>query len=191
MVAMAYEAAWPSAGQPFTVEDLDRLPDDGRRYELLNGVLIVSPRPSTVHQLAMTRLATLLSNACPDHLSVVVEPAMQVSDDTEFDPDIVVVRLDEVGGAKFWTPPLLAVEIRSPSTAIVDKNAKLAAYESFGVASYWIFDPNPARPELTVLAIRDGRYQQIAQATDTNALRIEDPFPVDVVPAELTLSPRR
>jgi len=42
---------------------------------------------------------------------------MQVSDDTEFDPDIVVVRLDEVGGAKFRTPPLLAVEIRSPGTA--------------------------------------------------------------------------
>jgi hypothetical protein len=43
MVAMAYEAAWPAAGHPFTVEDLDRLPEDGRRYELLNGVLIVSP----------------------------------------------------------------------------------------------------------------------------------------------------
>lgn len=43
----------------------------------------------------------LLSIACPDHLSVVAEPAMQVSDDTEFDPDIVVVRLDDVGGAKF------------------------------------------------------------------------------------------
>jgi Uma2 family endonuclease len=191
MVAMAYEAAWPAAGQPFTVEDLDRLPDDGRRYELLNGVLIVSPRPSTVHQLAMTRLATQLSNACPDHLSVVAEPAMQVSDDTEFDPDIVVVRLDEVGGAKFWTPPLLAVEIRSPSTAIVDRNAKLAAYETFGVASYWTFDPNPDRAELTVFDSRDGGYTQIAQATDTSALRIERPFPVRLVPAELTLRPRR
>jgi hypothetical protein len=43
MVAMAYDTAWPEAGQPFTVADLDRLPDDGRRYELLDGVLIVSP----------------------------------------------------------------------------------------------------------------------------------------------------
>jgi hypothetical protein len=42
---------------------------------------------------------------------VVAEPAMQVSDDTEFDPEIVVVRLDEAGGAKFWMPPLLAVEL--------------------------------------------------------------------------------
>jgi Uma2 family endonuclease len=107
----------------------------------------------------------------------------------EFDPDIVVVRLDEVGAAKFWTPPLLAVELRSPSTAIIDSNAQLAAYETFGVASYWIFDPNPDKPELTVVELRDGSYQQIAQATDTNALRIEHPFPVHLVPAELTLSP--
>ena len=67
---------------------------------------------------------------------MVAEPAIQVSNDIEFDPDIVVVRLDEAGGAKFWMPPLLAVELRSPSTAIIDRNAKLAAYETFGVASY-------------------------------------------------------
>jgi len=116
---------------------------------------------------------------------------MQVFDDTEFDPDIVVVRLDEVGGAKFWTPPLLATEIRSPSTAIVDRNTKLAAYETFGVASYWIFDPNPDRAGLTVFELHDGSYAQIAQATDTNSLRIEHPFPVDLIPAELTVRPRR
>ena len=191
MVVMAYEAAWPAAGQPFTVEDLDRLPDDGRRYELLDGVLIVSPRPTTVHQMSAMRLAAGLYAACPEDLCVVAEPAMQISDDTEFDPDIVVVRLDDVGGAKFWTPPLLVVELRSPSRAIVDRNAKLAAYQSFGVPSYWIFDPNPDRPELTVFELRDGRYQQIAQASGSSAVRVERPFLVELVPAELTLAPRQ
>jgi len=124
MVVMADEAARPAAGQPFTVEDLDRLPDDGRRYELLDGVLIVSPRPATVHQMSATRLAARLHAACPRDLCVVAEPAMQISDDTEFDPDIVVVRFDDVGGAKFWTPPVLAVELRSPSTAIVDRKCE-------------------------------------------------------------------
>jgi len=190
MVVMAYEAAWPAAGQPFTVEDLDRLPDDGRRYELLDGVLIVSPRPTTVHQMSAMRLAARLYAACPEDLCVVPEPAMQISDDTEFDPDIVVVRRDDVGGAKFWTPPLLVVELRSPGTAIVDRNAKLAAYESFGIPSYWIFDPNPDRPELTVFELRDGRYQQIARASGSSALRVERPFLVELVPAELTSAPR-
>lgn len=191
MVAMAYEAAWPAAGQPFTVEDLDRLPDDGRRYELLDGVLIVSPRPTTVHQLAASLLTTRLTIACPDDFHVVAEPAVQLSVRTEFDPDIVVVRREDVGGAKFWTAPLLTVELRSPSTAIIDRNAKLAAYEAFGVASYWIFDPDPEQPQLTVFELHEGRYQQIAQATGPNALRVERPFPVELVPAKLTLSPRR
>jgi Uma2 family endonuclease len=190
MVAMAYEAAWPAAGRPFTVEDLDKLPDDGRRYELLDGVLIVSPRPSTVHQLAASLLTTQLTNACPDFFYVVAEPAMQVSDLTEFDPDIVVVRREDVGGAKFWTPPVLAVEIRSPSTAIVDRNAKLSAYETFGVASYWIFDPNPDKPELAVFERLDGAYRQVGHATGSDALRIERPFPVELLPAKLTIPAR-
>src|SRR5215475_7311750 len=167
MVAMAYEPAWPEASQPFTVADLDRLterlPDDGRRYELLDGVLIVSPRPTTVHQLAAGLLTTQLTIACPDDYHVVPEPAVQLTETTEFDPDIVVVRREDVGGAKFWTPPLLAVEIRSPSTAIIDRNVKLAAYARFGVASCWIFDPSPDRPEITVFELRDGAYQQTAQ----------------------------
>jgi Uma2 family endonuclease len=100
----------------------------------------------------------------------------------------VVVRREDVGGAKFWTPPLLAVEIRSPSTAIVDRNAKLAAYEQFGVPSYWIFDPRPDLPELVVFELQQGTYQQTAQASGPDLLRVQRPFAVDLVPAELTLS---
>jgi Uma2 family endonuclease len=185
---MAYEAAWPAAGLPFTVADLDRLPDDGRRYELLDGLLVVSPRPTTVHQLAASLLTTRLTVACPDDFYVVAEPAMQVSDVTEFDPDIVVVHRDDVGGAKFFAPPLLVVDIRSPSTAIVDRNVKLTAYQEFGVASYWMFDPSPNRPELTVFELHDGAYRQVAQASGGTLLTIERPFPVELVPSKLTLS---
>jgi Uma2 family endonuclease len=185
---MAYAPAWPDAGQPFTVADLDLLPDDGRRYELLDGVLVVSPRPTTVHQLAATLLVAQLAAVCPDELYVVVEPGVQLSELTEFDPDVVVVRREEVGGAKFWTPPQLVVEIRSPKTAIVDRNAKLLAYEEFGVVSYWIFDPSPDRPELTVFELSNGAYQEVARASGGQALRVERPFPVELVPGRLTLA---
>src|SRR5260370_41337688 len=66
MSAVSIAEAWPARGRPFTVEDLDRLPDDGRRYELLDGVLVVSPRPTTGHQLAASRLVTEPTIACPD-----------------------------------------------------------------------------------------------------------------------------
>jgi hypothetical protein len=63
MGVMTIAGAWPPAGQPFTVAGLDRMPDDGRRYELVDGVLVVSPRPTQVHQVAALRMAILLDQA--------------------------------------------------------------------------------------------------------------------------------
>ncbi len=185
MGAVSIADAWPSTGRPFTVDDLDRMPDDGHRYELLDGVLVVSPRPTTVHQIAAFRLAVALDARCPDNLIVIPEPAVRLTPSTEFDPDIVVARKDDVGGAKIITPPLLAVEVRSPSTALIDLNRKKAAYERFGVPSYWIVDPDLRTPSLTVFELRDGRYEQAAQARGTEAASIDQPFSVTAVPAEL------
>jgi Uma2 family endonuclease len=185
MSAVSIAEAWPVRGQPFTVDDLDRMPDDGRRYELLDGVLIVSPRPTTVHQLAATRLATLLGNVCPDELCVLAEPALQLSDDTEFDPDVVVVRWEDVGGAKITAPPLLVAEIRSPSTALIDLNRKKAAYQEFGVQSYWIVNPDPRHPSITAFELQEGRYTILAEVIGLEMLDAEQPYPVEVVPARL------
>ena len=185
MSAVNITEAWPARGRPFTVDDLDKLPDDGRRYELLDGVLVVSPRPTTVHQLASSRLVTELTIACPEDLCVLAEPAVQLAADTEFDPDIVVVRTQDVGGAKLTAPPLLIVEIRSPRTALIDLNRKKAAYQEFGVTSYWIVDPDPQRPSLTVFELRDGRYAQLIKVESSDVLRAERPFSVEVIPARL------
>ncbi|MGH3159048.1 MAG: Uma2 family endonuclease [Streptosporangiaceae bacterium] len=184
--------AWPAAGQPFTADDLDRMPDDGRRYELLDGVLVVSPRPSTIHQVVVTQLTGVLLAACPDDLFVVMEPAVMLSRTSEFDPDITVVRRADVGGAKFTAPPLLTVEVRSPSTAMIDLTRKKAAYAAFGVPSYWIVVPNLRRPEVTVFELADGEYEQAGHVSGDEALRVMRPFPVEVVPARLVagITPR-
>jgi Uma2 family endonuclease len=67
MVAMSIAEAWPAAGQPFTVADLELMPDDGRRYELLDGALIVSPRPRISHQEVATEMTSRLRAACSPH----------------------------------------------------------------------------------------------------------------------------
>jgi Uma2 family endonuclease len=185
MALVSTVEAWPSAGLPFTVDELDRMPDDGRRYELLDGVLVVSPRPTTIHQMVAGRLFVLLSNACPDGLYALPEPAVQIGAQTEFDPDMVVARPEHVGGAKVTEPPLLAVEVRSQGTALFDLNKKKAAYEAFGVASYWVVVPAKDRPELIVFELRDGRYDQVAQVTGDQAFIAKRPFPVEVSPARL------
>ncbi len=189
MTAMTISEAWPDFGGAFTVAELDRMPDDGHRYELLDGALLVSPRPTTIHQFVATRLGSLLDRECPEDLCVVAEPAVQLSLRTEFDPDLVVVPLDEVGDAKFTSPPLLVVEVRSPSTALFDLNRKKAAYQEFGVPSYWIVDPDPARPELTIFELRDGGY--VTAATSTQPVTVARPFPVTIDLAQLTRGLRR
>ena len=184
MSVVTIAEAWPAAGRPFTVAELDRMPDDGRRYELLDGVLVVSPRPTTIHQVVAGRLYGVLSGACPEDLCVVPEPAVELGPQTEFDPDLVVVRMDQIGDAKFTEPPLLVVEIRSPSTALIDLNRKKAAYERFGVPSYWIVNPGPPQPELTVYELRDGRYALAATASEP--FTADRPFTVMIAPADLT-----
>ena len=184
MSAVTIGEAWPGFGGPFTVAELDRMPNDGHRYELVDGVLVVSPRPTTVHQFVAMRLAAALDRACPDGLCVVPQPAVQLDPVTELSPDLVVVHLDDVGDAKFTAPPLLIVEVRSPSTALIDLNRKKAAYEKFGVPAYWVVDPDPARPELTVFELRDGGYAP--EATSTRPLTVSSPFTVTVTPADLT-----
>jgi Uma2 family endonuclease len=184
MSVVTIPEAWPGAGRPFTVAELDRMPDDGHRYELLEGVLFVSPRPTTVHQVVATRLITLLDDLCPDDLVVVAEPAVELGPQTEFDPDLVVVRMDQVGGFKFTEPPLLVVEVRSPSTAVVDLNRKKSAYEKFGVPSYWIVDPDVAQPELTIFEMRDRHYEPVAKTTAP--VTVGRPFLVTINPADLT-----
>jgi Uma2 family endonuclease len=185
MVIMSATEAWPAAGQPFTVGELDLMPDDGRRYELLDGVLIVSPRPRTTHQEAAAELLVVLRAACPPELRVFAEPAVQVSPVTEFDPDIVVVRQDQLGLAKVTEPPLLIVEVRSPNTALIDLNRKKAAYAKFGVRSYWIVDPDRDRPELTVFKLGKARYRQAGRVSGTTPFPAKEPFEVEIVPARL------
>src|SRR5215469_3990651 len=184
MSVVTIAEAWPAAGRPFTVAELDRIPDDGRRYELLSGALVVSPRPTTIHQVVAGRLLCVLADACPEDLCVVPEPAVMLGPQTEFDPDLVVVRMDQIGGAKFTEPPLLVVEIRSPSTALVDLNRKKAAYERFGVPSYWIVNPDPTQPELTVFDLREGRYALAVKSPGPFAA--DRPFTVSIDPADLT-----
>ncbi|HEY2641659.1 MAG TPA: Uma2 family endonuclease [Streptosporangiaceae bacterium] len=182
---MSATPAWPAAGQPFTVDELDLMPDDGRRYELLDGVLIVSPRPRVIHQEVAAELTMQLRALCPPDLRVIPEPAVQLTKITEFDPDIVVIRQEHIRDTKIMAPPLLIVEVRSPSTALIDLNRKKSAYAKFGVPSYWIVNPDPDRPELTVFELEGSEYREAGRVSGRNPFPAQKPFPVEIVPARL------
>src|SRR5947199_6879339 len=92
MGAMTQQVSIPR-GRPFTVDDLEAMPDDGNRYELIDGTLIVSPAPSFRHQKIVVKLTGRLDSVCPDDLHVISAPfAVRDSSSTEVQPDVLVAR---------------------------------------------------------------------------------------------------
>lgn len=173
------------ASTPFTVHDLEGMPDDGRRYELIDGELLVSPAPGLRHQTMGMRLHRLLDDACPEDLYVLVAPfAVQTDISNEVQPDVLVARFADLTEKNLPTAPVLAVEVLFPSGRLIDLNLKRAAYERMGTPSYWVLDPDV--PDLLVLELgAHGRYEEVARVAGEQAFDAQRPFPVRVVPGDL------
>ena len=128
----------------YTVEGLEQFPDDGNRYELLDGVLLVTPQASRRHQVIATRLAVLLSHGMPKGVGEVVGPgAIVLPPLTELQPDLIV-NPARFGLDAEWlevTEHWLAVEIISRSSRIYDHEFKRDAYFALGVREVWLVDP--------------------------------------------------
>jgi Uma2 family endonuclease len=171
-------------GRPLTRADLELMPDDGHRYELIDGVLIVSPGPQLPHQDMVGNLHLLLRAACPQHLKVVLAPfAVALADDTEVQPDLLVAERTQFTRKELPGPPLLAVEVLSPSTRRVDLLLKRDRLQAAGVQSYWLADPEACT--VTVLELRDGVYVEVAHIGRDEAVEVTKPFPLRIAPADL------
>jgi Uma2 family endonuclease len=172
-------------GRPFTVDDVDALRGNGHRYELIDGMLYVSPPPTLRHQKIVLLLGMALELACPAGMHVLPGPfSVWPSKTTELQPDVLVAREADLTEKLLPVAPLLAVEVPSPSTALYDRNTKKAAYELLGVPSYWVIDPQV--PSLTVFELDDeGAYQIVAKVEGKGVFEAQRPFPVRVVPVEL------
>ena len=177
MTVMPRDHAW-------TVDDLQALPDDGLRYELADGVLLVSAAPSNRHQIVQVELLRLLLAAVPADCRVLAAPtAYQPSRTRSLQPDLLVARRADVGEAAITAPLVLAVEVLSPSTRSVDLLLKRGLYEEAGVRAYWVVDPH--EPSVTAWTLADGTYALAGTASGAQALHLDLPFPVTVVPDAL------
>jgi len=178
---MAQTLPW---GAPLTEDDLAAMPEDGHRYELIDGVLVVSPSPNLVHQTCVLSLAVLLHGArAPGHQVLVAPFDVRFSPTTVLVPDVVVARRADLTPARLEAAPLLVVEVRSPGTRLFDLGTKRLAYETAGVHAYWLVDPN--EPSLTVLHLEAGRYVEHAVVAGDEPYHATFPFPVTVVPIGL------
>lgn len=167
----------------YTIADLYDLPEDGRRYELVDGWLIVSPMARRLHQVGCHQLGRILQDAAPPEYFVFGLPInVDDPDSTHFEPDVTVVRR-EFATIENGDLPLLAVEVRSPSTAGRDAVLKRSGYARLGVPSYWLVDVDI--PSIRVLRWRAGGYDEVAYVEGEQPLTVTEPFPVTIVPADL------
>lgn len=137
----------PVHEQDWTVDRALALPDDGNRYEVLDGELFVTPAPTWTHQRAIGVLFPRLNEYVRAHRLgwAMLSPAdITFSPRRLVQPDIFVVPWREGGTPSGWTDVkhlLLAIEVLSPSTARADRYRKRAIYQDQGVPEYWILDP--------------------------------------------------
>ena len=139
----------PAAQTDWTVEMLDALPDDGQRYELIDGVLYVTPAPSLPHQLVASEFARRLhSYVRPTSLARLLQSPSDVYKPerkrNRVQPDVYVVRLRDKAYPEYpfqIKDLLLAVEVESPSSMKLDYQVKRNMYLRNGIAEYWVVNP--------------------------------------------------
>jgi Uma2 family endonuclease len=172
----------PAPPRKLDYADYAAIPDDGKRYEVLEGSLFVTPAPSSGHQHASKRLfrqledyfeARALGEAFFAPMDVILGPHDIVQ------PDLVVARPEQVSERGIEGAPLLVVEVLSPSTREHDRKRKAARYAALGVAHCWIVDPEARSLECyrtergwCVLAAR-GAGADVVTHPDWPGLRIE------------------
>ena len=180
--------AWPDQGS-WTYEDYLRLPDDGRRYEVIRGTLYVSPAPNWLHQYTVGQLVYyFIAFVKERRLGVVLGAPFdirlpeRIADPVQ--PDVLFIRREnqpKSDALRFDGIPDLAVEVLSPGNWRYDRNTKLSAYRDAGIPETWLVDPaartvevfvlDPARPKY-VLRERRGEGET-AGSNVLPGLRIE------------------
>ncbi len=172
-----------------TYADYAALPADGRRYEIHDGELSVTPAPSPQHQMITRDLFTVLHHHVKTKRigEVLFSPIDVILTETVVvQPDIVYLdraRLGAISTRGIEGAPALVVEILSPSTTLTDRSTKWQLYARHGVPFYWLVDPEGRG--IDALVLRPDGYSLAVRASGTEPLALP-PFPdLALIPAAL------
>ncbi len=147
----------------FSYEDLQHIPPDRNRYEIVDGELFVTAAPIPLHQRIVLNLsADLLEHVRKHRLGQVFVAPLDIvfSPSTVLEPDVIFVsrsRLHVIGEKNLTGPPDLVVEVLSESTATLDREIKPKQYALYGVPEFWRFDP--AGKTVEIFRLKEGEYE--------------------------------
>ncbi len=186
------ENGWPAQGQ-WRYDDYLQLPDDGNRYEIIEGVLYVANAPSIEHQYIVLKISGRLDLFVTEKkLGMVLTAPIEVhlSETTKpVQPDVLFIRTENQPtlGAKFFAgAPDLIVEVISPSSIRTDRHIKFDTYERFGVAEYWLVDSKARAVEVHTLA--RGEYALLGQYTGDEVITSQVLAGLEIVAGSLFLA---
>jgi len=136
----------PATSSKLTYDDYVKLPDDGKRYEIIDGELFVNPAPVPTHQFIITNLLEALRGYARTHGGRAAGAPIDVvlADDRILQPDVIFITVDRlsiVGPKNIVGPPDVVVEVLSDGTRRYDEIQKRKVYESAGIGEYWVVDP--------------------------------------------------
>lgn len=185
VVTPADHVAGAAQGQ-WTYASYAAVPDDGRRYEVIDGVLYMAPAPSIDHQSTNNLLATYLTI----HVQfagkgrVYAAPCdVELAPNVVVQPDVIVVQAKShviITPSRIVGAPDLLVEVASPGTATYDRSKKLRAYEQAGVKEFWIVDPAAHTVEVLLLEQNTYRSQGVFAGRALLPSRVVPELPVQV-----------
>lgn len=185
-VVPADDVPGPEQGH-WTYEDYTAIPDDGRRYEILGGVLYMSPSPSERHQRISGRLFRQLASYIEDAgLGLVYFAPLDValSPGDVVQPDVLVILNEhraKITPSRIIGAPDLVVEILSPGSIAQDYREKFDSYARAGVPEYWIASPEARTIEVFVLESNRYRSLGVFEGQANLPSRIVPDFPVQVM----------
>jgi Uma2 family endonuclease len=190
-VTAALEIAMPDSGR-WTVDDLDALPEDGVRREIIDGVLIVSPSPTASHQNIAARLCVALGSLCPPEFDTTQGVEVRIGKHRALIPDVLAVTARAAERNPHWFAPhevVLAVEVVSPSSVAFDRITKPALYAQAGIPSYWRIE---SVGELTVHTYALDPSAEVYRDTGsfTTAIEVDQPWRI-LLPVDTLVGRRR
>ncbi len=142
--------------QPIRFDEFESMEkQESLNYELIDGIVMMSPRPSKEHQDISGNLYFELRNTLKSDCKPILEVDL-VLDENNFIPDLMVICNDELKGKRHEKAPLIVIEIISPSSASHDYFVKRLKYEQLGIPEYWIVSPE----EKCIMVIAFERKQQ-------------------------------